>query len=216
MIVLVAYVTGFGCIALAMRHRLSAWAALHATKSRVRQLTSPLVAPRDVTTTLSDLARALRSGNSLRTSLIEEAQRPGSILPESVVGRLTRGDVLRDVCRDEFHDIDARLRRALELADLSGVNAPEILDVAADSIRQERDLALLAESAGSHSRSTVSLLTGCSVLAISISALFSTSVRQLLTSPVGVILITVGVGCNIGARIWIGHEIARSTRGDES
>ncbi|NBT27704.1 MAG: hypothetical protein EBT09_14435, partial [Actinobacteria bacterium] len=112
MIVLVAYVTGIGCIALATRHHLDAWAMVHATKGRVRQLSAPLVAPRDVTTTLADLARALRSGHSLRTSLIEEAQRPGSILQESVVGRLTRGDVLRDVCRDEFHDIDARLRRA--------------------------------------------------------------------------------------------------------
>jgi tight adherence protein B len=215
-ITLVVYTIGIGCIALATRHRLDAWAMLHATKGRVRQLSAPLIAPRDVTTTLSDLARALRSGHSLRTSLIDEAQRPGSILPESVVGRLTRGDVLRDVCRDELHDIDARLRRAFELADLSGVNAPEILDVAADSIRQEHGLALLAESAGSHSRSTVSVLTVCSVLAAATSAFFSSSVRQLLTSPVGVILITVGVGCNIGARLWIGREIARSTRGDGS
>ena len=216
MIALVAYAFGIGCVALATRHRLGAWAVLHATKGRVRQLVAPLVAPRDVTTTLSDLARALRSGHSLRTSLIDEAQRPGSILPESVVGRLKRGDVLRDVCRDQLREIDVRLRRALELADLSGVNAPEILDVAADSIREERGLSLLAQSAGSHSRSTVSLLTGCSVLAIAISAFFSSSVRQLLATPVGLLLVTVGIGCNFGARIWIWREIARSTRGDES
>ena len=216
MIALLVYALGLGCIALGARHRVQAWAFLHMTRRRVALLITPFTSPRDAMTTLEDLSRALRSGMTLRASLVDDAERPGSILPTVAVNRLARGDVLRDVCRDELAAVDARVVRAIELADLSGSNAAEVLDVAARAIRQDHDLELLARSAGSHARSTVTVLTGCSLGALAVSSLLSSSVRSLLTTYGGLVLVAIGIGCNVGARAWIARESKRSLHRDAS
>ena len=216
MITYFGYAAGLACAVIAIRHRLDVWATLRSTRRRLAELEVPRVSTRDVTTTLTDLARSVRSGLTVRSSLLDDAQRPGSIFPTSVVGRLTRGDVIREICRDDFDEVDPRLRRAIELADLAGLHAPDILDVAADSIRLENELGLLAHVAGSHSRSTMAVLTTCSVLAILVSGLVSSSVRDFVASPAGVWLGAMGVGCNLAGRLWIAREISRATRGDES
>lgn len=214
MIALLSYAAGIGCTALGARHRLREWGSLHITRRRVARLITPSTSLRDATSTLDDLSRALRSGMTLRASLIDDAERPGSILPSSAVSRLARGDVLRDVCRDELAFLDERVVRAIELADLSGSNSADVLDVAASSIRQERHLALLARSASTHAHSTIAVLTGCSLVALAVSSLLSSSVRSLLSTPGGATLITIGLGLNLTARAWIARESRRSIRHD--
>jgi tight adherence protein B len=215
-ITLAAYAIGLGCITLALRHRLTTWAVIHTTRSRLFDLIEPRSPERDASTTLANLARSLRSGLTLRASLIADANQSGSLLPPTIVARLNRGDILREVCRDELTDCDGRVRRAIELADISGLNAADILDIAADSIREEESLALLAHSAGSHARSTIAVLTGCSLLALTLSFALSEGVRGLIGSPLGIVLVLIGLGCNVAARVWINREVHRSTSGNES
>lgn len=214
MIALAVYLLALGLIGLGARHRIATWASHHLTKRRVVTLVSPLVATRDEKSTLDDLARSLRAHVTLRSSVIADAMVPGSLFPSAGAARLSRGDVLRDVCRDEFANVDERVVTAIELADLSGLNAADVLDVAANSIRQEENLALLARSAGSHARSTVSVLTACSLLALAISIFLSDSVRTVMATPSGLFLVAIGVACNVAARLWITRESARSTRHD--
>ena len=85
MITLVVYLFGICCITLALHHRLQSWAILHTTRVRISQLFQPEVVQRDVATTLTDLARSLRSGMTLRASLLEDASRPGSLFSPTVI-----------------------------------------------------------------------------------------------------------------------------------
>lgn len=216
MITLAVYLFGVCCITLALHHRLQSWAILHTTRVRISQLFQAEIVQRDVATTLTDLARSLRSGMTLRAGLLEDANRQGSLFPPTVIPRLTRGDVMRDVCHDELPDSDVRLTRAIELADISGLNAADVLDVASEAVRDEHDLTLLSYSAGSHAHSTIAVLTGCSTLALLISTVLSSTVRHFIGSPLGVVLVAAGLLCNFAARTWINREIHRSTSGDTS
>lgn len=170
--------------------------------------------PNDVAAWCDGLARAVRSGASL-TAALREAERPVAHRDEiaDVVLAIERGAPLRDALDVETRDADLGLALTVVRACAEHGGPPaEPLDRVAATLRARGAARADQRTQSAQARLSAIVMTLLPVVTLGVLLLTSDSVRAVMASPVGALVVAFGGVLNLVGWRWMRHLIAGAAR----
>lgn len=174
-----------------------------------------------VATWLDAVARAVRSGESMRRSLSVVPGHPRlAELHRSVRRRLEHGDTVAEVLERWRADLDdtahvAPVRLAADVlrvtAEVGGSHADPVERLAA-TLRSHEALALERRAQSAPARLSAIVLTVLPLAVFTLLLVTDADVRAVAVSPLGALLVAVGLGLDAVGGWWMHRIIERSAR----
>ncbi len=177
--------------------------------ARLRTSRVRAVAARDAAAWCDRLAGAIRSGSTLTSAIREVAPPPGGEQEHSrIVLALDRGAALHAALESSASSPDVELALiVLRACALNGGSSAEPIDRAAATLRaRDADEAdRLTQSA--QARLSAIVMTVLPSAFLVVLAVTSSSVRTILYSPIGIVVVTLGGVLNLIGWRWMRHLI---------